>query len=132
MASRALFRSWLVEENVLAVDKLGQLMALCATHVLVCSAQRELSTQFVIEQRRLPLLAGVALGTKRNRSLRELFSMSIFMAVLAPCRRQFEIDIDQIRLEMGRLVAVDARRRPVCAKKRKCCLGMIEARQILP
>jgi len=49
MTRRAIFGRRLVEEYGLGRDYLGQLVALRATHVLVCSSQRKLGPLLMIE-----------------------------------------------------------------------------------
>jgi hypothetical protein len=112
MASGAVLRRRLVEENGLARNRLCQLVALGAPYVLMSASQREYRF-FVIKQRRFPLRTVVALSAPRHVALRELLPMYVLMAVLALCRRGPEVHIHQARLKVRRLMAVGTGRGPM-------------------
>lgn len=114
VASGTVFRRRLVEENCLGRNDPRQFVAVSAAHVLMRAAQRELRSFFVIEERWLPFRAVVALRTAGNVPLCKLLAMDIFMAVFALCRSRFEVHIDQLRLEIRRLVTVHASCSAMC------------------
>ena len=66
MAYRAILRCGLVKQDRLCGDYFRQLMAISAAHILMRPAQREGCALVVVEERRLPLHARVALGAVRN------------------------------------------------------------------
>jgi len=101
-------------------------VTLGATHILVRTAERECGPLFVIKERRLPLHAVVALGAACHIRFGELLPVNVLMAILALRRRGLEIRIDQLGLQVRRLVAVDARRDPMRTQQRKLCLRMVE------
>src|SRR5271167_1438638 len=103
-------------------------MTFRAPDVLMSPAQRELRPLIVIEERRLPFHAVVTFNTSRDSRLAELFSVDILVAVFAQGRRRFEIHIDQLGLEVGRFVAIDATSRTVGSDQRKRRFCMVEAR----
>ncbi len=111
MTGRAIPRGWLVEQNRLGADNSRQLVALRAAHILMRTSQRKLRSLVMIEERRLPFHAVVTLRATGHIRFRELLSVDVLMAVLALCRRSFEIHIKKIGFQVGRLVAVHARRR---------------------
>jgi len=113
MAGGALFGRRLIEQYRLGRDYPGQFVALRAAHILVRSPQREIRPRLMIEQRRLPLDAVMAVRARGNVRLRELLAVDIFMAILALDGRSREIHIDQLRFQVGRLVTVHAARRPM-------------------
>ena len=76
-------------------------------------AQREGCALVVVEERRLPLHARVALGAVRNVFFRELLRVNVFVAIFTLYGRGLEVDVDQLRFKIGRLVAIDAGRRAV-------------------
>lgn len=132
MTSCAILRSGLIEQNRLRFDDSSQFVTFGTAHVLMGSAQRKLRPLFVIEQRRLPLHAVVAFSAARNSCVRELLAMNILMAVFALRRSRFEIDIDELGLEIRRLVAVDASGRSVRTKQRKFGFRMVETGKFFP
>lgn len=60
-------------------------------------------------------------------SFRELLPVRVVVAVLALRWCRFEIDIDQLRFQIWRFMAVDAGGRPMSARQWELRLGMIEA-----
>ena len=62
----------------------------------------------------------------------ELFSVNVLVAVLALHRGDLEIHVDQLGFEVWRFVAVDARRRAMCAEQWELGLGMIESGEFPP
>ena len=127
MTSGTFFRRRLVEQNRFALHHPCQLVTAGAAHVLVRAPQCERSTLVVIKQRRLPFHAVVTLGAARNSGLCELVRMHVLMAVLTLHGSSFEIDIQQVRFKIWRLVAVDARRSAVRTQQRKFRLRVIES-----
>jgi len=128
VARRAIFGRGLVEHNSLSANYLRQLMTLRAADVLMGAPQRKSRPLLMIEQRRLPLHAVVAFGAARHLHLGELFAMDVLMAVLALCRSGLEVHVHQLGLEVRRLVAINARRRPMGTQQSELCFGVIEAR----
>ena len=82
----------------------------------------------MIEQRGLPLHAGVAFGATRNVSRGELLSVNVLVAVLALCRRRLEVHIHELGFKVGRLVAIDTSRGTMRTQQDKLCPGVVEAR----
>ncbi len=68
----------------------------------------------------------------RNSCGRELLAVNILMAVFALRGSRFEVDIDELGLEIRRLVAVDASGRPVRTKKREFCFRVIKHGKFFP
>lgn len=132
MAGGAIFRRRLIEQNGLSRHHFGQLVALDAAYILMRPAQRECSSLLVVEKRRLPLHAVVALGTARNVGYGELFPVDVLMTVLALCRCGLEVHVDQLGLKIWRFVAVHARRRAVRTQQHEVRLGVVEARKLFP
>lgn len=95
-------------------------------------AQRERSPLLVIEQRRLPLHAVVALGAAGDVRLRELLAVDVLVAVLALSRSSLEIDVNQAGLKVGWLVAIATGRRTMRSQQRELRFRVIEPRQFLP
>lgn len=133
MTGRAVFWRGFVEENGFVSDDFVQFVTISTLDVLVCAAQGEGGPLFVIEQRRLPFRAVVAVGAGGRAAFGdELLSVDVVVAVLALHGGGFEIHIDQLGFEVWRFVAVDARRGPMCSEQGKLGLGMIESGEFLP
>ena len=88
-------------------------MAAFAAHVAMHSLQRKRSPLVVVEQRRLPLGAVMALCAGGHSGLGKLFAMNVFVAILALGRSRFEVDTAQPGLEVGRLMAIHAGGTPI-------------------
>ena len=131
VAGRAVLGCRFVKKDRFGLHHLRQLVALAAAYVLVCAAQRKCSL-LVVEKRGFPLHAIVAFRAARDLSLGELFSVNVFVAILALGRRHLEIHVHQLGFKVRRLVAIDASRRTMGAKQWKLGLGVVEARQFLP
>ena len=116
MAGRAIFRSWLVEEHSLGGHHFRQFVTLHAAHILVRTPQGEFRPLLVVKQRWLPLHAGVALRAQCSVRFGELLSVDVLVAVLALGWCGFEVHIHQFGFQVGRLMAIDAGRRPMCAQ----------------
>ena len=132
MTSGTFFRRRLVEQNGFAFNHSAQLVTAGAAHVLMRASQCEVRTLVVIKQRRFPFHAVVTLGAPRNSGLCELVRMHVLMAVLTLHRSSFEIDIQQVRFKIWRLVAVDARRSAVRTQQREFRLRVIESGEFPP
>lgn len=132
MTGGTFFRRRLVEQNRFALHHLAQLVTPGAAHVLMRASQSELRPLVVIKQRRFPFHAVVTLGAARNSGLCELVRMHVLMAVLTLHRSRFEIDIQQVRFKIWRLVAVDARRSAVRTQQREFRLRVIESGEFPP
>lgn len=81
MASRTVFWRWLIEEHRLAVDFATELVTTAAVHISVRSLKWETGFLVVIEQRRSPSAAVVAITTCRNAGLRELPAVDIHVTL---------------------------------------------------
>lgn len=132
MARCAILRSGLVEEYGLSFDQAGQGMAPLTAHVTVHPLQRELSAGVMVEERRLPLRAVVAVGAGGHAILCELLAVDIFVALLALGRRGLEIHIDQGGFQIGRLVAVHAGGGAMGPDQWEGSPGMVEVGEFLP
>ena len=126
MAGFAVFGRRFIEQNLFPIDPLGQIMTLCAPRFLVGPLQRKRSALLVIEQRRFPLRAVVALHATRGSIFSELLAVNILVAVFALRRCRLEVHIDQLGLHVRRLVAVDTGSGAVRPDQRKIRLGVIE------
>lgn len=132
MAGCALLRRGLVEEHGFTGNTACQFVAGFTLHVAVGPLQRKCGRLVVIEQGRLPLPAVVAPCARGCRPLGELPAMRVFVAVLALGWGSLEINIDQLRLQVRRLVTVDAGRGAVRSEQREGSLRVVEPRQFLP
>ena len=132
MTGGAILRRRLVEQNRLRRHHLRQFVALGTADILMSTAQRECSSLLVVEKRRLPLHAVVALGTARNVGYGELFPVDVFMAVLTLGRGRLEVNVDQLGFKIRRFVTVHARRRAVRSQQYKLRLGVVEAGKLFP
>ena len=83
-------------------------MALGATNVLVGAAQRELGSLLVVEQRRLPLHAGVAFGASCGVTLGKLLAVNVLVAIFALSGRSLEVYVHQLGFKVWWLVTIDA------------------------
>jgi len=128
VARRAILGCGLVKQYRLAFYCPGLFMASCASHVAMHSLEREACSSVMIEQRRLPLSAVMAVGAECGAiGLDELGAVNIGVATLASRGRHLEIDIDEFGLQIRRFVAIDASYRAVRSDQRKRGLGVVEA-----
>lgn len=74
----------------------------------------------------------MAVGAAGYVALGKLFPVNIIVAVFTLRRRGFEIRVDQFCFQVGRLVAVDARGRPMRPHQGEVGFGMIEGGEFLP
>ena len=132
MTSGTFFRCRLVEQNRFAFNHPVQLVTGGAAHVLMRASQCEVRPLLVIKQRRFPFHAVVTLRAARSSGLCELVRMHVLMAVLTLHRSRFEIDIQQVRFKIWRLVAVNARRSAVRTQQRELRLRVIESGEFPP
>lgn len=132
MASGAILGRGLIKQDRLAGDQPRRLVAVSATDVLMCAAQRERRSLFVIEERRFPFHAVMAFGAAGHIVMRELLSVGIFVAILALERSCFEIHVDQFRSQIWGFMTIDASRSAMCSKQRELCFGVIEAGKLFP
>lgn len=107
-------------------------MTLRAVNILVRASKWKIRVFLVVEQRRFPFHRSVALGTARDVALGKLLAMNILVAIFALRRSSFEIHIKQLRFQVRRLVAVDARRCTVRTLQGELRLRVIETCQLLP
>lgn len=68
-------------------------MTLGAAHILVCATEGEGGAFVVVEERRLPFRAVVALGAASDVGTCELLAVYVLMAIFTLCRCGLEIDI---------------------------------------
>ena len=127
MARGAIFWRRFVKENSFCRDDFRQLVAFGAAHILVRTAQRKNRQLIVVEQRRLPLHGGVTVNAMGGIAFGELFSVNIFMTLLALLGSGFEINVEQPGLQVGRLVAIDARCGTVSAGELEIGFRVIES-----
>lgn len=132
MADRALLGRGLVEQHCLSLYQPGQFVTVSAAHILVRSPQRECCSLVVVEQRRLPPGTIVTLCTTCYVRLGKLPAVDVLMALLTLGWRSFEIDVDQLRFQIRRLVACNAGSRPMRTEQRKLRLRVIESGNFLP
>ena len=132
MAGRTVLGRRFIEKNLLGANLLEQLVTVAALYVLVSAAPGEGGPLFMIEQRRLPFHAVVAVGTRRRFSFGELLTVDVFVTILADGRCGLEIHVDQLGFKIRRLVTVDTTGRQVGAKQGKFGLGMVESSEFLP
>jgi len=107
-------------------------MAIIAVDVLVRAREREGGPFVVVENRRLPLCAIVAIGAGRDLSFGELAAMGIGMARLALEGSLGEIGVDEVGSQVGRLVAINTGHRAVGADQRERGFGVIEMGKVFP
>lgn len=122
----------LVEENRLLGHHFHQFVTFGAAHVLVRSPKRKIGPLVMVERRRLPLDAVVAVGAARDIGFRELLAVDVLMAILALRGSSLEIRIDQLGLKVRRLMAIDAGRRLMGSEQREFCLRVVEPRHFFP
>lgn len=132
MAGDAILRRRFVEEHGFGIHSLGQLVTVATLHVLMCATKREHGSLLVVEERRLPLHAVVAVSTGRSVTFGELLSMNVFVALFAQQRCGLEIDMDELGLEVRGLVTIDAGRRAMSPEQRELRFRMVESRQFFP
>ncbi len=95
--------------------------------------EREGRPLVMIEQRRLPLGRVMAIRARGDLiSFRELFPVRILVALLALGRRLFEVGINQLGLEVRRLVAINTGHRAVRALQRERSLIVVKAIEFPP
>ena len=132
VTSGAVFRSGLVEKHRLISDHFCQLVALGAAHILMGAPERKCSPFIVVKQRRFPLRRSVALAAMGYISLTKLLAVNILVTVFALCRSGFEVHVEQLGLQIRRLVAIHAGRYPMRAEQREFCLRVVKAREFFP
>src|SRR5579871_5090924 len=123
-------RRRLVEENVFTLNFLLEFVTVRAWNALVTTLQRE-GCLFVIEERRLPL---IAVMTRRAVVLLigKLLAMRIFVALTTFLRSLGEIYMEHGALHVGRLVTIGAFHGAMRANEREFGVGMVESGQVLP
>ena len=115
MTRCTLLGSGLVKEHLFGLDCLHQLVTAVATYIAMHALQWESRALVVIEQRRLPLHAVVAIRAWGYlvRSTGKLRTVNILMAFFALTRCRTEVGVRQLSAHVWRLVTVNARHRPV-------------------
>ena len=86
----------------------------------------------MVKSRGFPLRAIVAIGARRDISLRKLTTVRVRMALLAFQRSLREVRVDQLCPQIGRLVAIHAGHGAMGAHQGKLRFRMIKAGQVLP
>ena len=132
VAGGAILRSRFVEQHGFAFDLPHEFVAIGAFHIRVYALKRKSCASIVIEQRRFPLGAVVAVGTGRYVCLCELLAVRIFVALLAVFRRGLKVDVHHRSFKIWRLVAIDAGCGTMCTQQRESRLRVIELGQLLP
>lgn len=132
MAGFTFFRCGFVEENRLAGDELRELVTISAANILVRAAQWKIRPPIVIEKRGSPLYGVVAVGAVGDFALGKLLAVNVLVAIFALRRRCLEIHVDQLSLQVRRLVAVCAGGGAVGAQQRERSPRVIEAREFFP
>lgn len=107
-------------------------MTIGAFHIRVHTLQRERRAAVVIEERRLPFVAVVAIGAECRVPFRELLPMRVLVALLALFGRGLEVHVHHRGLEVRRFVAIDAGGSAMCAQQWESRRRMIELGQFLP
>ena len=101
MTGSAVLGRRLVKEHGLSFHLAGLLMASGATHVTMHPLQRKRCAGVVVKKRWLPLGTVVTPGTGRGLArFCELGAVNIGVATFAGRRRYFEIDIDELGLQI--------------------------------
>lgn len=127
--------SWRIEEDLFSLRSAEKLVAAGTGDVAVLAFQSELCALVVIKQGWLPFRRVVAIAALRNlirEQLRELAPVDVFMALFALFRCLLEVHIDQPRLHVWRLVAVNAGDCPVRACELKRSRAVVEPVQLSP
>jgi len=93
MAGGAVLRCRFVEKNCLRGDHFRQFVTFCAAYILVGSPEREGGAFVVVEERRFPFRAVVALGAASDVGTCELLAVYVLMAIFTLRRRSLEIHI---------------------------------------
>ena len=133
MACFALARRWAIKQDIFAVYRLVELMALDASDGLMRPLQGKCCARVVVEFRGLPPRRSVAARAIRNVAPRsKLPAMGIFVATRTPRRSGVKIRITQGGLEIRRMVAIAARHPSVCSQQGEARLGMVKLAQFLP
>lgn len=132
MAGRAIPGRGLVEKNGFALHLAHELVAVGAFYTGVYAFERKTRAPVVIEHRWLPLGAVVTVGAGSGVTFCELFAVRVLMALLAFCRRRFEIHMNERGFEIWRLVAINTPRRAMRSQQGKRRFRMIELRQLPP
>lgn len=135
MAVGAGCRSRRIEEDLLSIHSTEKLVTSRTSHVAVLAFQGEFGPLVVVEQGRLPLgrvVAVRALGDLVCVKLGELASVDVFVALFALLGGLLEVHVNQFRLQVLRLVAVDAGNRSVCTRQWERSRAVIETVQFSP
>lgn len=133
MAIGAILRRRLVKKNGFCIYYARQFVAIATGDVTMRPRQREDGPLVVIEERRFPASAVVAFGTGGYPACpRELRAVDVFVAVLTFRRRRAEIHVDELGLQVRRLVAIHASHRAMLAEQGKVRLAMVETGEIPP
>jgi len=82
----------------------------------MCPPQWERGVLFVIEEGGLPFHTVVTFNTVRDIAFGELLPVDVLVAILADRWRSLEVDVEQPRLEIWRLVTVGASGRAMSAE----------------
>lgn len=81
----------------------------------------------MVEQRGLPFCAVVAVCAGRGRALQELLAVDILVAFFTFGRSRREVDVDQLGLQVRRLVTVAAGCGSMRPDQREGSFGVVKA-----
>ena len=132
VASRALGRRGPVEKDSFPSDRSRQFVAFLAAHVAMRAFESKSRTRVVVEKRWFPLRAVVTLRTGCDSGFRKLQSMDVRVAGLAFRGRSLEIRVRQAGFGILRAMATAAQSGSVSTDEGERCLGVVEARELLP
>ena len=135
MAVGTSFRSRRIKEDLFPVNRFEEFVTAGASDVAMLAFQRESRSLVVIERGRFPLRRVMTIAALRyfvREEFGELPAVHVLVAFLALFRRFLEIDIDQLGLQVRRLMAVDARDRAMRALQRERRRAVVEPIQFLP
>lgn len=132
MTGSAFGGSRLVKENTLRVDGPDFLVTGFTTDVAMNALQGKPCEFVVVEKRRFPLGAVVAIGTNGDACSCKLSAMRLFVTLFTLFRRALEVHMKQPRLHVGRLVAVDTGCCLVGSDQGEVGLRVIEASEFSP
>ena len=133
MASCAFLRLGLIEEDLFPIHRAQLFVAARTGHVAMFALEREGRPLVMIEQRRFPLGRVMAIRARGDLiSLGELLPVDILVAFLAFGRRLFEVGIDELGLEIRRLMAINTGHSPVRSLQRERSLIVVKAIEFPP
>ena len=127
MTGGAFLGSRFVEEDSLAGNRSCQLVAARAAYVAVLTLERERCPLIMVEKRRLPFHAVVAIRAVRDLVLRKLLAMDVLVALFTLGRRRLEIYVGQPSLLIWWFAAIRASGGAMSANQEEGGCRMIKA-----